>query len=267
MSYVAVLDASSLVWDRADFETNTDQYFELKAELIQFIDKVESERPNILLRAELLNQMLMGFPYDQMPSSFAPFKNIVYGFLGKIGSELIQYNADESLSVTANPQVIKEHFAEEMVQEMKYLLNEMHSNGDRQPVYFTFKYLWGKNGDLKTVGDSTGEKEYVTIVSDEASLNKHFGQLKKVFCHSSKHHIGNEQGDYVSPLTCYKNNDATLAQKYLDESMQLGRKHFAYDEVNGVYIVFFCTVNNEYHGHDEINLNKIPAKVRMKFAR
>lgn len=267
MSYVAVLDASSLVWDRDDFEANKNNYFELKTDLIQFIDKVEKERPNILLRSELLNQMLMGFPYDQMPNSFAPFKNIVYGFLGKIGSELIQYNADDSISLTTVPQVIKPHFVEEMILEMKYLLNEMHSNGERQTVYFTFKYLWGGNGNLKTAEDHACEKEYLTIVSNDDSLNKHFSQLKKIFCHSGKHHDGNEQGDYVSPLTCYKGNDATLAQKYLDQSMQVGRKHFAYDDLNNVYVVFFCTINNEYHGHDEINLNKIPAKVRIKFAK
>lgn len=267
MSYVAVLDASSFVWDKADYEVNSAPYYDLKKSLIEFINKVEAERPHILLRSELLNQMLQLFPYD-LPGAFTPFKNIVLAFLGKIGSELIQYNSDDSFSATSNPNIIKAHFSEQMVQEIKYLLNEMHINNSRTPIYFTFKYLWGGNGNLKTIVADGPGKEYQTIVSDDGDeLNKYFAGIKKVFVHSTKHHEGNEQGDYVSPLTCYKNKDNTIPQKHLDNSMQVGRKHYSYDTDNRVYVVFFCTGGNEYHAHDEINLNKIPAKVRIKFKK
>jgi hypothetical protein len=262
MDYVAVIDTSSVLWDPADFEANTAEYYELKTDIIQFIDKVEIEKPPILLRSQLLNQMLSEFPYNQLDGKLTDFKNIFLRFLGRIGSEIIEFEPNDASEIISIPEIMKKHYSAEVIQEIKYLLNEIHHNNNRTTIYFTFKYLWGENGNLNTTEAPNAAKEHQTIVCSSEELNKYFQGLKKIFVHSEKHHLNNEQGDYHSPLTCYKNKDATKPQGYLDSAVQIGNKHINYDSENKVWVVFFCTGGNEYHGHDEIDENKIPAKAR-----
>ena len=138
LNYAVVLDVSAIVWDPVHFEQNKTNYFKLKGELIQLIEKIEDERPKLLLRTELLSEMMAGFPFEQMPSSFSVFKNIIYGFLGKIASDIIQYNAKNKPEVIADPDLLKTHFKPSLTQEVKYLINEIHTNDNRNNVLLYF---------------------------------------------------------------------------------------------------------------------------------
>lgn len=267
MDYAVVLDVSAIVWDRDDFEENKPGYFQLKNELIQLITRIEDEHPKVLLRTELLTEMMAGFPFEQMPSSFSIFKNIVYSFLGKVASDIVQYDSGKQPFATAAPELIKKHFNANLSQEVKYLINEMHTNDNRKNVYFTFKYLWPENAVLQTQQASGEEKQHDTIIAgDDNQVAAFFNQFKKVFSHSPKHHSGNQSGDYISPLSCHHNDDQ-IPQKYLDNAVKAGKRYYAYDEENDVFIVFHRTEGNIYHGHDEININKVPAKVRIELKK
>lgn len=265
-NFGAVLDVSAVVWDPTDFENNTSSYFKLKDELITFIEKVTEERPPLLLRSGLLNEMINGFPFNLMPNSFNEFGRIVYSFLVDMGSSIIEFELTENSSVTYRPPIIKQHFNDTIVREMNYLASEMHSNTTRENVYFTFTYLWHDDDRLQTVDETSGSKVHKTVVADKnGQLNAFFASQKKIFEANPKHHPGKESGDYEAPLSCIKGNDLSIAQKYLEEAIPLGKKHFAFDKDNGVFIVFFRHLGNLYHGHDEHNINKIPSVIRKKF--
>ena len=133
--------------------------------------------------------------------------------------------------------------------------------------YFTFKYLWPENAVLHTKEKAGQEKKYDTIIAgDGQQVKEFFNQFKKVFSHSPKHHDGKKQGDYESPLSC-RDQDDTVPQKYLDNAIRAGKRFYAYDEENDVFVVFHHTEGNIYHGHDEINVNKVPAKVRIELKK
>ena len=265
MEYVAVLDISSVVWDPEDYEKNTHVYYKMKNDLIEFIDIVKKERPEILMRSELLMQMLDCFPYSKMPDSFYEFGNLIYTFLADIGADIIQYDANNT-DLISIPDLKKPHFNATILSEIDYQLSEMHNNSDSQIVYFTFRYLWEENIKLVTKAKDEASKEYETIVADEPNaLSNFFGQFHKVFEHNPKHHEGNTNGNYISRLSCFDGTDNTIPQQHLDGAFQIGKKLFAYDDANGLYVVFIRTGGNVYHAHDEINLNKIPAPVRRKF--
>ncbi|WDF55774.1 hypothetical protein [Mucilaginibacter sp. KACC 22063] len=266
-NYAIVLDVSAVVWDPAHFEQNKTSYFTLKSELIQLIEKIEDERPRLLLRTELLSEMMAGFPFEQMPSSFSVFKNIVYSFLGKVASEIVQYKPTSETEVTSDPELLKSHYKPNLTQEVKYLINEIHTNNNRNNVYFTFKYLWPEHAVLHTKELTGPAKKHDTIIAgDSEQVTQFFNQFKKVFSHSPKHHDGKKQGDYESPLSCRDQNDV-VPQQYLDSAIRAGKRFYAYDEDNDVFIVFHHTEGNIYHGHDEINVNKVPAKVRMELKK
>jgi len=265
MNYAAVLDVSSIVWDPEDYNTETEHYYNLKEEIINFINKVEKESPSILMRAELLSQVIEGFPYNQMPDSFYDFGGVVYAFLARIGSDIIVYDADVLEDLIADPNMIKEHFNNTIKEEINYLMAYMHRTNDNTSVYFTFQYLWGENDPLKTLSLTEGEKVYETIISDRGdALEKFFSQFKKVFEHNPKHHIGNKQGDYVSPLSCFDGKDNTRPQQLLNEARMHGKKFYCFDDANDTYVVFIKTEGNIYHGHDEVDINKIPPPIRRE---
>jgi len=268
MNYAAVLDVSSIVWDPEDYDNQTQQYYSLKEEIIAFIDKVETERPNILMRTELLEQIIAGFPYNRMPDSFYDFGGVVYAFLARIGSDIIVFEADKLDDLASHPEIIKAHFNDTIKKEINYLMAYMHRNNDNKSVYFTFQYLWGENDHLKTVSTTEGEKSYETILADQdQALNNFFQQFKKVFEHNPKHHFGNKQGDYISPLSCYDGKDVTRPQKLLDEAKMFGKKYYCFDDDNDTFVVFIKTEGNIYHGHDEVDTNKIPPCIRKELKK
>ncbi|GAB3917182.1 hypothetical protein [Mucilaginibacter boryungensis] len=266
MEYAAVLDVSSMVWDPENYNNQTEQYFFLKDEIIKFIDKVEAERPQILMRSELLNQIIAGFPYNLMPQSFYDFGSIVYAFLARIGPDIIIFDPDKIDDLAAHPEIIKAHFNDTIREEISYLLAYMHRSEDKASVYFTFQYLWGDNARLNTVSATEGTKEYETIIADqEKALNDFFAKFKRVFEHSTKHHQNNKQGNHVNPLSCYNGNDTDVPQKMLDDAKLFGKKYYCFDDINNTYVVFQRTEKNIYHGYDEPDQNMIPPSIRKFF--
>lgn len=262
MSFIAVIDISSIIWDQEDYETNTVQYYELKNSIITLIEKFKKEKPFILIRPELVNEMIKGFPYDKMPTHFWEFGNIVYSFLGDIEFSKRIYYETKNDEVESVPNIIKAYFKPSTKDEVKYILTHNHTKRECSSVYFTFRYLWEDNYNLTTSIHGLTPQENETIIIDKNDgLDVFFQKFKRIFEHSSKHHKGHEPGDYISPLSCYDGHNKSIPQKYLDESVLNGKKYYNFDTENKVYVVFFCTHENVYHGHDEIDRNKIPPAI------
>ncbi len=278
MEFNTVLDISSIIWDEKDYNSHTDEYYKLVFAVSTLLEKFEKEKPKILLRKELQEEMVFHFPFDKLPDKFYEFGNIVYLFLGNVGSNFITYPDNILPNIISIPNQIKAHYNDKTKSEVNYLISKIHSDGESYNVYFSFKYLYGGNDKLKTeVKDEY--REYDTIISDNGNeLDEFFAKFKPAFEHYSKHdktlyntkekwEESDDKDGVVTRLSCYNNVDNIEPQRILESRYpkKLGEYYYSYDTVNEVYVVFRFTRLNIYHGYDENNLNKIPNEVRKHF--
>lgn len=274
MKYKSVIDISSFIWNPEDYDQNTPEYFKLKASVAGLIQVFKTEKPFIILRPELLLELINGFPYNKMPKTFREFGNIVYEFLSNIPiANRIGFDI-QNTNISSVPSILKPYFNNSTQLEASYLITYLHTNRDVPNVYFTFQYLYGAAGNDLTTYPNEAEhatlKTETILADDSVKLKAFFRRYKRIFEHSSKHHAGREPGDYASPLSCYKDNDSSVAQKYLDEAVLEGSRYYNFDIENNVYIVFFSTGGNPangdiYHAHDEHNRTNIPPAIRKRF--
>jgi len=270
MKYKSVIDISSIIWNPEDYDSNTPEYFKLKGSIVTLIKSFKSEKPFIVLRTELLYELINGFPFNKMPNNFHEFGNIVYDFLASIPKSNRIIFAGKTFDISSLPDIVRAYFNDNTQLEANYLITYLHTDREVPNVYFTFQYLHGSSDALTTFPNSNkSAKEVIeTILSDDAvRLETFFKKYKRIFEHNPKHHAGHEQGDYVSPLSCLKGDNPSVAQKYLEEGISDGSRYYNFDLENNVYVVFLPTQDNIYHGHDEMDRNKIPSSIRRQFNR
>jgi len=270
MKYKSVIDISSIIWNPDDYDKNTHEYYSLKEKIMMLIASFKSEKPFIVLRTELLYELINGFPFNKMPKSFHEFGNLVYEFLGNIPKANRIIFAGQSSDISSLPDIVKAYFNANTKLEANYLITYLHTDRQVPNVYFTFQYLHGSVEDLTTfpISNTTATSKTETILSDDIErLKTFFTKYKRIFEHNPKHHVGHKQGDYVSPLSCYKGGNTTVPQKYLEDGILDGNRYYNFDIENNVYVVFLPTKDNIYHGHDETDRNKIPSSIRSRFNR
>lgn len=268
MSYKSVVDISAIIWNPEDYDNNTSEYFKLKDSIINLLESLKKEKPLIVLRHELLSELINGFPYNKMPKSFYSFGNVVYDFLTSIphANRIVFVGANSD--IVSLPDIVKQYFNQNTQIEANYLITYLHNEREVSNTYFTFQYLHGTEDDLVTFPDSSKEEQLVTetiFADDTVGLENFFKRYRRIFEHSPKHTPGQEQGEDASPLSCYKDNDPSTAQKYLERGVLDGKRYYNFDLDNDVYVVFMPTQNNVYHGYDEADRSKVPASVRRKF--
>lgn len=270
MKYKSVIDISSIIWNPEDYDSNTAEYFRLKESVMSLIKSFKSEKPFIVLRTELLYELINGFPFNKMPTNFHEFGNIVYDFLASIPQSNRIIFAGHKSEISSLPDIVKAYFNDNTQLEANYLITYLHTDREVPNVYFTFQYLHGSSDALTTFPNSIKSSKVITetILSDDVErLETFFRKYKRIFEHNPKHHTGHEQGDYVSPLSCFKDDNPSVPQKYLEEGILDGSRYYNFDLENNVYVVFLPTKDNIYHGHDETNRNKIPPSIRSRFNR
>ncbi len=277
MNFNIVLDISSIIWDREDYNKNKNEYYNLQLYISILLEKFEKEKPKILLREELKNEMTDKFPFNELPENFYEFGNLVYSFLGN--SSFILYENHVNNSIISIPNLKKEYYSEEIKQEINYLISKIHSDNETRHIYFTFQYLWNKNNVLKTKTDENS-KEYKTIISDkDHNLNDFFENLKPKFEHNKKHNCHHNRTreawentenkkNFISELSCYRTKNDKKVQKILDKSIKYKSTYIGYDSENEVWVIFRNHTDNMYHAYDEYdcdNIDKIPLSIKSKF--
>lgn len=269
MNPVIALDISSFIWDEADYNDNMDHYYKLSREIFFLIKKLELEKPVVLLRNELILQLINGFPFFKLPKQYWEIQNMILLFLANTGSNIMTYPDNIITGIDSYPKQIKLHFNNTLTNEIYYLLSKMHTDATNIS-FFTFEYLWSGGKHLKTI--IPGEtKKHECIVSDRGNeLNDYFNKYKPIFRHNPKHRNSKyytkemyEKGvckdKFISPLS------TNVPQELLDTGFKCGEKFYNFDNVNDVYIVFRNTRMNEYHGYDEYDHNNIPNEVKKQF--
>ena len=268
MNYKSVVDISAIIWNPEDYDNNTSEYFKLKDSIINLLESFKREKPFILVRDELLSELINGFPYNKMPNSFYAFGNVVFDFLISIPQANRVVFVGANSDIVSIPNIVKQYFNENTQLEANYLITYLHTKREISNTYFTFQYLHGSEDELVTSSNVNPEgllKTETIFADDAVGLENFFKKYRRIFEHSPKHTLGHEHGDDASPLSCFKENNPATAQKYLEAGVRDGKRYYYYDLENDVYVVFMPTQDNVYHGYDEADRNKVPVAIRRKF--
>ncbi len=276
-NFKVVLDISSIIWDEDAFKANKSEYYNLIFGVSELLEKIEKEGLNVLIRDELQYFMIEEFPFDRLPDKFYEFGNIVYSFLANVGSHFITYSDTTIGGLVSIPNQIKSHFKDSTKKEIGYLMSNIHSENESTSVYFTFKYLWNGNDQLKTK-TKCKTNTYETIIADNG--NDFFEKFKLIFEHKDQKHNcsihknrdawnkSNDKGAFQSQLSCFHDKNTKIVQGILDKRYfkYFGNEYYyGYDDVNDVYVVFRKTRKNIYHAYDMYDIERVPQEVKKKF--
>lgn len=274
-----VIDVSAVIWDENDYQTNNHEYGNLVNGVAHFFEKLERENPTVLLSANLIDALLLNFPYGKPPYYGGDFETQTLRFLSKV--ETVEFPSEAIPGVISIPDIIRSHFDANVQNEVKLMISKMHSDEESKYIYFTFDYLWEGESNLKTEFNSI-QREYQTIISDRGNqFDDFYESIKPVFEHNPKHDISSrrnreawersdDKNGFTSQLSCYNGSDTVRPQEILDKRYptKIDSRYIGYDEDNGVFVVFRCHIDNKYHGYDEYNesnLEKIPLEVKAFF--
>ncbi|MDT0646953.1 hypothetical protein RM545_09640 [Zunongwangia sp. F260] len=273
--FVAVIDPSTIVWDKNDYRINSHHYISVLDSYSNLISNLE--KYPILLSDELLELILSEFPYSETKGSLWALANRISTFFSKIDNK--SYNGSVYKRVKSAPNQVKSHFTEDLKSEVNLLISYCHNNENENRVYFSFEYFWNNTNILKTESDNI-EFEHAAIIADrDNDLTELFKQLTLQFQHKTpKHDLSqykdknawlvsdsHERDSFVSQLSCLENK---TAQKLLDNRLDVmfgNERYYSYDYYNDVYVVFRVTSNNIFHAHDEYDINKVPTEVKNHF--
>lgn len=267
MNFYTVIDTSAFIWDKEEFDKNAQPYYDLASQLTTFIAIVEKENPRILMRSELLNEMLIDFPWDQISgvSDFFSFRNVVFPFLANLSHRIIEFEAKTIEGIYSSPDIVYKYFNENVQREINILITKIHTSDD-DSVYFTFLPIWvDRKTQLQTKTKKDETRKYETIIHSEDELNIFFRRFTLLFEHNSKHdklirtidiQWGYKlvNGEEIFPLSCYDPANLSVAQQLLSTAVPSpieGGKLFNYDEVNHTFVCFVLTGGNKYHGYDQ----------------
>jgi len=276
INFKTVIDVSSIIWNTNDYDDNEYHYFDMINGVSDLFKKLTDNESEILLRNELLDQMINGFPFLKLPNKFYDVGNLVYSFLSKVGNRFISYPNNKSPNLVSIPNQEKRYYNDTTKEEIKYLLTKIHTGKD-ESVFFTFQYLWDDSDKLKTQV-KTHCKEYKTIISDKDNgLDVFFDGVIPKFEHNPKHNKrpGHSKRDWENAanrdnieswLSCYNGNKVE-PQRLLDHRYPklFGTYYYSYDNNNHIYVVFRQTRCNIFHGYDEYNIEKIPEEIKHHF--
>ena len=206
MIYKSVVDISAIIWNPEDYDKHTSRYYKLKDSIINLLESLKREKPFIVLRHELLSELINGFPYNRMPNSFYAFGNIVFDFLTSIPQANRVVFMGANSDVVSIPDIVKEYFNANTQMESNYLITYLHTERQISNTYFTFQYLHGSKDELITCNANLeGKLTTETIFADDlVGIENFFKKYRRIFEHSPKHSPGHEHGDEASPLSCFK---------------------------------------------------------------
>lgn len=261
-----VLDISSIVWDKNDFDTNQTQYYSLASEFVIFLQAFESCNHLLFVaRNELLNEVRGQFPYS-IPNSaqLITFKRRALQFLSS--KRVISYNTNGQ-SISSIPDIFYNYFSDTLKLEVKYLLSEMHNVENY--IFCTFSSRWNTTDKLKTVSSTI--KEHQTVIHGNANptiQDFYNTTFRNIFEHNLKHDRTKgkriENGETISPLSCFDGIKTDIPQTLLDNAIRFNNEFYNYDTVNQTFVCFKNHQNNKYHGYDE-DIENVPLQIKNIF--
>lgn len=263
MEYVVTIDISTLIWNETDYQSNASDYYKLVYHLPNLLKLINDHEACVLMREELKTQILAEFPYSITDQSFRDFQNLTIAFLTQLGTRMIVYPQVNNQNISVTPQIIRHFYSNNTKDEISYLITRIHSIRTPDSKFFTFSYFWPQKNDLTTSIQKDTLKVETICIDDEQRLKDFFTSKKPTFEHNPKHNLY-KSGGKVGKLSCYNERlgDKTKAQNLLNSSTKFGEAYYNFDAEHGVYVAFFNTQENIYHGYDD---NTAPDEVRRHF--
>lgn len=266
MEAKVVLDISSVVWDEQDFNTNQTSYYTLASEFVVFLQAFESCNQLLFVaRNELINEIRKQFPYS-IPNSaqLLTFKKRTLQFLSN--KRIVSYNIANNLNINSIPDICHNYFSDTLKVEVKYLLSEMHNSNNC--IFCTFSSRWTTD-NLKTTNSTTKEHKTIIHGSGNQTIQDFYNNtFRNIFEHNSKHDRTKgrrvENGEIVSPLSCFDGSNNSIPQAFLDTAKPFNNDFYNWDDVNKTFVCFKNHLNNLYHGYDEDTSN-VPLKIKEEF--
>lgn len=266
MSCIAILDLSCIIWDVNDYQKSSHEYLILMNKLMNLFDVLDKERPYILLRDELVAEIIERFPFESVPNNFYGYTTRVFEFISNIpeGRKLSCLPQDDD--ITSIPSISKNHFSSNAKIEVAYFLTHIHGKQQPENCFFTYPYLYESKESLTTIKQKGQPVVCKTMfIDDSGRLDEYFLTFKRVFQPNPVHHTQNRPNSRKSKLRCYNGVDTNVPQEYLDRAIFENNRYYFYDAVHQIYVVFFAHFENKYHGHEEATLSKIPVRIRQHF--
>lgn len=258
MSFSAVIDTSAIIWDQDKFQTNQAPYYQLAEDLLHLIETIGSEDPNIILRGELLEEMINGFPAQKLDGIpyFRELVNNVYTYLANLPNfaNREQFEAVITPDLSSAPDLVETHYNPATTQEMQYLITHLHFH-PREPKYFTFEATW-TNPQAQLSTTEQDNRVHETIICNEKSLKNFYQRFQRTFEHNPKHaktkYLRFWKGRKISPLSCFDGRNQAIPQNLLSLAVNEENTddYFYYDAVNDTYVCFYNHLANKYHGFD-----------------
>src|SRR5438552_11508483 len=108
MDFYAVIETSAFIWDTAILLQDSRPYRILAENLVNFMEVFDREKPQILLRRNLLYEMMAGFPCEMAHGlpNFSDLSNAIYRFLSFIGYEMIEFSGNILHGIYSNPNIV-----------------------------------------------------------------------------------------------------------------------------------------------------------------
>lgn len=265
-----VLDISSVIWNKTQFEENQSIYYDLADDFLLFTDIFREVDAKLMIRQELLDEVMCSFPFEMIEDKkdFKEFRMNALKFLASM-NDIIEYEEKDFPELKTIPNIFHNHFNENVTTGYKHLIYEIHTN-TQNIAFCTFNTIWNTTDNLLT--ECTEQKEHDTIIHPSDDLEQYIKRTKRTFEHNKKHsvrkEITSEKGDVISPLSCYNGKDTIKPQQLLDKAQKYGdgKKLYNYDVENETYVCFVPHKDNLYHGFD-IPAKDVPTEIKKIFLK
>lgn len=259
MEFYSVIDTGAFIWDKS--EEKESQYYALTALFVDFLKIMAVEKPKILMRKNLRDQIFQEFPWEsQGIPNFWELTRYVSAFL--TNADIVHFEALADDNTVSTPNIIYGYYGENVKTEVGYLVREMHSN-TTNIKYFTFCPIWNKEHNLATKKE-TVDKQYDTIVHCGNELQSFIENLKPKFDHSGKHDKLISRVDIargyrlkdnkrIYPFSANYSTIPNHAQNLLDlaisHDLEPGKLYY-YDDDSDTFVCFMQTGGRIFHGFD-----------------
>lgn len=265
MNFTANIDISTFIWSQEDFNTNKPSYYKLIELAPTVYEQIKEKKIPVLLRDELYYLLMAEFPYISINDISRDYGTLTQLFLKDVN--WFPYEDEEISNVSTIPNIIKDHFSEEIKKECGNQIVHLFNNNISKDKFVAYHYFFDHKNKLN-VNSKTKSVEIDTLsYQSEDEIIQFFENLKIKFRHNPKHNKYKSGGN-ISPLSCYNERDEDInrAQRLLDTAHPVNNDFYNYDAENGVYVIFVTSNDGTFHGFDlSDEENNVPYEVKKTF--
>ncbi|HET6245374.1 MAG: hypothetical protein H0V01_13955 [Bacteroidetes bacterium] len=268
MSFTAVIDISTFIWSKEDYNSNKNYFFELLIIVPTVFEQIKKLKLPILLRNELFETIATEFPFADIDDmGFSYYSAQTLRFL--IDNKWSIYEESKENDLTTIPDIIKNHFNQKIKEESNHLVVHLFNHA-LEHKFIAYKHFYNTQTNLSIENKLNEKSEIDTLYynSDKEVIN-FFEKYQIKFQHNPKHDMYKSGGE-ISFLSCYneREGNTSKAQELLDKAFFHEGHYYNFDMENNVFVRFIKTSELIYHGHDLSDEgNNIPNSVKKKYSK